>query len=345
MKIYIAIISIAFLSNCNLDGNTSIKIGKALPFEDTLIVSKVVALDDDSELLRPLRIKNLNDNYLIISELLPQNFLKVFKLPEAKFLFTWGTNGGGPNEFRIFPTEIITNQKDLIIYDLGMRKLRTFEFTDSTLDQTRSVKLSYKDQLDPLNRIQRMNDTLYFVNYGTSIEKTNKEHVAIKPNIEDTLFTFGEYPDSELKEVERSFKFQKTNLSNPDGSLFATFYLYQNKIKIYNNSGEIIKHIDINDNYFPSERTDDVIYRSATWSSDKFMYVLGFNRSNEDLYENPDSTRKTSIEIFDWKGNQVYRAKFDRLINAYTVSEKHSKIYAYSVLEPQKLFIYDLPKY
>lgn len=345
MKIYIAIISIAFLSNCNLDENKSVKIEKARPFEDTLIVSKVVTLDDDSELLRPLRVKNLNDNYLIISELIPQNFLKVFKLPEAKFLFTWGTNGGGPNEFRVFPTEIITNQSDLIIYDLDMRKLRTFEFTDSTLDQTRSVNLSYKGQLDPLNNIQKMNDTLYFVDFGTFIEKTGKEHVALKPNIEDTLFTFGEYPDSELKGVERSFKFLKTNLSKPDGSLFANFYLYQNKIKIYNNSGETIHHIDVNDESLTSEKNQDIIYRSAAWASDKFIYVLGLNGSSEDLYENPDPSLKTSIEIFSWKGNQVYRAKFDRLISAYTVSEKHSKIYAYSVLEPQKLFIYDLPKY
>lgn len=343
MKIYIAIISIAFLSNCNLDENKSVKIEKARPFEDTLIVSKVVTLDDYSELFRPFRIRNLNNNYIIVSELLPENIFKVFKLPNMNFLYAWGNQGQGPNEFRGIPGEIITNEDDLIIYDVVNRKLRTFEVNDSTSYQTKSEILYYKNQLDPLNRIRRINDTLYFMDYGTSIEKTNKEYVALKPNKEDTLFTFGEYPDSELKDHDRYFKFLKTNLSKPDGSLFATFYLYQNKIKIYNNSGEIVKHIEINDDYLSSEKSSDVIYRSAAWSSDKFIYVLGLNQSSEDLYENPDSTLKTSIEIFDWKGNQVYRAKFDRLINGFTVSEEYSSVYAYSISEPRKLYVYELP--
>ncbi|HAH51879.1 MAG TPA: hypothetical protein DCL80_11745 [Balneola sp.] len=344
MRIYIGIIFLALTYGCN-SGETQIIIRETLPFEADLTVSKVVPLDDNSELFRPFRIRNLNDDYVVVSELLPENIFKVFKLPGMNFQYKWGKLGQGPNEFRGIPGDIMTSGDDLIIYDPVLKKLRTFEVKDSSVTHKKDMLLSYKNQLDPLNRIQRMNDTLYFVDYGTSIEKSNTEHVALKPDEEDTLFTFGEYPDSELKEAERYFKFLKTNMSKPDGSLFAAFYLYQNKIKIYNTSGEIVKHIDLIDDHFSSsEETNNIIYREASWSSDDFIYTLGLNSSSEALYENPDSTLKTFIEIFDWNGNQLFRAEFDRLINGFTVSEKYSKIYAYSILEPQKLFVYELPK-
>jgi hypothetical protein len=344
MRIYIGIIFLALTYGCN-SGETQIIIRETLPFEDDLIVSKVVPLDDNTELFRPFRIRNLNDDYVVVSELLPENIFKVFKLPGMNFQYKWGKLGRGPNEFSGIPGDIMISGDDLIIYDPVIKKLRTFEVKDSSVIPKKDMMLSYKNQLDPLNRIQRMNDTLFFVDYGTSIEKSNAEHVALKPDEEDTLFTFGEYPISEYKEEERYFNFLKTNLSKPDGSLFATFYLYQNKIKIYNTSGEIIKHIDLIDDHSSSgEKPDDIIYRATSWSSDDFIYTLGLNSSNEALYENPDSTLKTSIEIFDWNGDQLFRAEFDRLINGFTVSEKHSKIYAYSILEPQKLFVYELPK-
>lgn len=343
MKIFKILILIALSFGCSLKENQNI-IEKALPFEDTLVASEIVALSDNSELLRPFRILNVNDNYLVISELLPVKIFKVFELSSAKFLYIWGKQGRGPNEFRAIPGDIMTSGNDLIIYDPIINKLRTFEVKDSSVIPKKDMILSYKDQLDPLNRIQRMNDTLFFVDYGTSIEKSNKEHVALKPNEEDTLFTFGEYPDSELKETERYFNFLKTNISKPDGSLFVVFYLYQNVIKIYNTKGDLVREIKIADTYIPHQQTEDYLYRSAASASEKYIYTLGLNNSSENLYESSDSVHKTSVEIFNWNGNQLYRAKFDRLISGFTISEKHSKIYAYSILEPQKLFIYDLPK-
>lgn len=328
------------------DGGVGITVD-ALPYADTLSVQRSVKTDTEDALLTPLKTLNLNDQYLIISERRNENFFNVLKLPEIDYLYSWGTISQGPeaDEFTTTPFFINTAGDQLIVYDAMAMRLKFIAVHDSGVEKMDEKELSYTGQMDPLNRVRRIKDDLYFVDYGTTMEETDREHVALEPGNPDTLFTFGRYPESELEGFDRYGIYLKNNISNPEGSRFLTAYYYQNFMKLYNSDGEVLKTITINDPYIEKvdvEEPRDYLYRTTAWASDDYIYMLGYHSLEDDIYETPNSSVKTSIEVWNWDGEPVYRAYFDRLITQITVSELHSKIYGMSTLAENEIFEYNL---
>jgi hypothetical protein len=289
--------------------------------------------DWDIEFLNPASIINLNDRYLILNDFRPDNFFHVFSLPGVKYLYSWGKQGRGPDEFLQNPVYIDKNEDELIVFDGMLQTLRYFSVNDTTLIKSREVSLAYEGQVEPLNRIRRIHDTLYAVDYGSSIqEETNHEHMALEPGEEIPLFTFGEYPNTNLEGFDRYSEFLKTNIAKPDGSRFAAFYIAHNMFKIYNSGGDLLALIEVTDPYLQNVPKNDerYLYRSTAWASDDYIYLLGLNAEREIIYGDSESPIKTSLEIWDWDGRPVYRAMFDRRIDSFTVSEKHGKIVGFS---------------
>ncbi|MEX0598173.1 MAG: hypothetical protein WD512_16920, partial [Candidatus Paceibacterota bacterium] len=225
------------------------------------------------------------------------------------------------------------------------KELRHHTIGDNFLTHQKSVSLGYETQTDPLNRIKRINNTLYFADNASLLyEDNNKEFVALEPGIDSPQYFFGEYPDPEVESIEKSFLFSKSNTSNPSGTRFVAFYTKFNRFKIYNTDGNIIKDTFIEDENLTSEdiNKDGFLYRSAIWASNEYIYTIGYNGTNKQIFEDFDETFRTFVEVWDWNGNLLNSMKFDRLIHNYTVSEKHNKIYAYSYLHEDKIFEYNL---
>lgn len=318
---------------------------EALPVSDTLSAG-VISLEGQTSWQNPDHILNVNDRYLIISEQRPDNFFHVFKLPELDFLYTWGSQGRGPDEFASPPMWINVSGNELIAHDMALQQQKYYEVTDTTLRKSRNpLSMSYDGQMDPLNRLRRLNDSVYIADYGLSFENTDDEHIALRPGESDPLFTFGKYPETELEDINRYPAFIKTNIAKPDGSKFAAFYIAHNRFKIYDSNGNLIKAIQVNDPFLSGEpRNDEVelLYRGTAWASDKYLYLIGYNFGGDKIFNDPDPSHNTLVEIWNWDGEPVYRGMFDRLIQKFTVSEKHNKIYAYSALNPYEIFEYDL---
>lgn len=324
---------------------------EALPFNDTLTVHRTINIEEELALLNPFRILNLNDEYLIISELKSEDFFNVLNIPELKFMYSFGriSSGPEPNEFIATPLYLNKNSDVLIVFEGMSRQLRHISLSDSSLEMIKIETLSYEGQLDPLNRVRRINDDLYFADYGLSLEDTNNEHIALRPDQNEPLFTFGKFPETDLQGIERYQKYNKENLSKPDGSKFASFYFNLNMFKIYNNRGEEENIVRVEDDYIDDTinsliDSNDYLYRVPAWASENYIYLLGLYASGEQIYDKPNELEsiKTSLEIWDWDGNPVYRAMFDRQINNFTVSETYSKIYAYSNLSEKTIFEYDI---
>lgn len=294
-------------------------------------------------LYNPLRIINYNDEYLVLTETRGENFFHVYSLPDLSFKYSWGKAGRGPNEFQTPPVYMDVSEESFIVYEGITRELRHFQIADTSFVYMDKSLLSYEGQTQPLNRIKRINDTLYFANYST-FEDTDFEHVALSPGVDTLLFLFGNYPSSDLESIEKEFHFSKSNTSNPDGSKFAAFYTKQNKLKIYDNHGDLLNEIDIDDhNLLPENlNNDDFMYRSAVWASDNYIYTIGYNGTSERIFEDFDETFRTSIEVWNWEGEFINRVKFDRLIHNLTISEEFRKVYAFSYLHEDKIFEYDL---
>src|SRR5690625_3882537 len=145
------------------------------------------------------------------------------------------------------------------------------------------------------------------------------------------------------KGTERLQAFYKIAAAKPDGERLAAFYLHQNKLKIFDNTGNEVHKIAIHDPYVTFDKSGEssYVYRSSIYATDTFIYVLAPNVPSNEAMDSPEFIQPF-LEIWDWEGNQLQRFRFDRLITDFSVSEKQGKVYAISVFEMNKIFEYDL---
>jgi hypothetical protein len=333
-------------------GNEVVRHVNPAVIHDTLRAQRAAEITSGNEVVlgQPLFIMNINDEFLLLSDIRSQPFFHVFGMPDASWLYSWGTRGQGPSPNGFISVPIYVNVKGdtLIVYEAMRRQLHHIRLSDNEPEEVAVEELWYEGAMDPLNRIRRMNDSLWFVDYGTSIEETTFEHAALRPGYRGILFTFGEYPESDLESFRRYSTFMKSNLAKPGGSHFAAFYFHHNMFKIYNAEGTLLRHIHLQDPENSKDRGRDPIsrvYRIAAWASDDYIYTLGIDAESERFNAGTDTTLTTSLEIWDWDGVPVYRTRFDRLVNLFTVSEQHGKIYAWSALNDHTIFEYVLPDF
>ncbi len=352
-RYYFVIIIAAFIIvSCDKFEQVHNKTISKLPSpSDTLIVSNIHFLADSTRLLNPLTAINVNDRYLVVNDYIDHNFLKVFSIPEFDLAYSWGRQGRGPGEFMAIPTDLGTTENNLFLFDPLSQTLKFFSVSDSSLKYIDESDLNFDGQVTPLNRIHRISNELYFADYGgdnaISSADENFEHIALQPENTKPIFTFGNYPESDLDGFEKYAKYIKTNWGKPDGTLFVTAYISaDNRIKIYNARG-MLKHdvIVSKPNSESNEVVNDFLYRTVKWASNKHIYFLGLYGSQEMIY-NPklDSTYNTSLEIWDWEGNPLSVYSFDKPIINFTVSEHLGKIYGYTLHSDDKVFEYSLPE-
>lgn len=334
------LIGVTQFNSCKENKINKLGAGEVVSYSDTLKTNNVYSLNSEESFYNPIQIENINDEYLLVSEYLREDFFRVFKLPEVNYLYAWGVEGRGPGEFQTTPVYLQFNNQKVIPYDAISKRLKFLSINDTALTYLEEQELRYEGQIEPLNRIVRMNDSLYFADYGSGLEETNAEHIAIEPDCMDSLFTFGSYPETELIGYERYFNFMKSSVAKPDGSKFAAFYLKHNLLKIYDVEGELKHQIEVQDPYL--EEKEDITFRSVKSVSNNFIYALGLYETTENVYESSEADLTTSLEIWDWKGKMLFRAQFDQIIHHFSVSEKNGKIYAISNYSMNQLYEYDI---
>lgn len=293
----------------------------------------------------PREIINVNDEYLMISDADTSGFIKVFKLPELEFLYSWGDYGRGPGEYEYLPlSEINTSGGNLILYEMGTRKLREYSVNDSTLLFVNDFSLQLKDQTHPLNYIIKISDELYFVKNMMPTQNSNHEFIALQTDNELPLFTFGIYPESDLEFYDKSFEYATTNDFSNEASKMAAFYYYYNRFKTFDIDGNLVNYFIVNDKHVDQEDGEllDFLYRSLKLAGENYLYVMAMNEFDDVIEENIETFRP-SFEKWSWDGDQLNRSKFDIPIHNFVVSEKHGKIYAYSVLDIYGIYEFDLP--
>lgn len=359
IALIIALISLS----CNKNGDVSNSLHnefeaiQAASILDTLSPSKIHQLSDDLTLVNSFEMVNVNDSYLVISEQRSEDFINVFELPSVNYLYSFGRVSQGPEvyEFSSVPVFLDTYKDQLVIHDAISRRVRFIEIDINNVLKSAEKSLSYDGQLEPLSRVRMMDENLLFADYGTSIEHTDREFVALEPGNSDSLFTFGKYPESEFGEYpedgsegfRRYNRFMKENLSSPDGTRFAAFYFRDNKFKFFNQSGDELVAANVDDPLLGDDLSDDFIFRTTGWASNRYIYTLGLNGSWSDLIDNPeaDEKRKTTFEVWDWNGEPIYRAYFDRVITNFTVSEEYGRIYGLSASVQDVIFEYEIPEF
>jgi len=317
---------------------------KAIEYQQD-ITSVEHTFENQFLILNPADIINVSDKYLIISDSNADGFIKVFKLPELDFLYSWGQQGQGPNEFQYIPlNEINTVDNKIIFYEIGTRFLRVYEVNDTTLTPVIEYSLKFEGQTNTLTGITRVKDDLYIAENAAMSDETNDELIALQPNNDKPLFYLGNFPNTQLSGFDKLYEYIKTTNASDDGSKIALFYLYHNKFKIFDSNGNLSNKYSVNDRDITHAENElmKFQFRSIKHASNDYLYLMGMYEYGEEIRNNIE-TFKTTFEKWDWDGNQIHRAKFDRPVHNFTVSEKYGKIYAYSHLEMNSIFEFTIP--
>lgn len=317
-------------------------IGTLSPLSSTDYVSPETIFD-------PIDILQVNDRYLIVRQYADQDFLQVISLPDLKPLYIWGTSGRGPGEFRMPPMffNTVEGTDELIISDVLDFRQKHFIVSDTALTFEKSRLLRYEGQYNLIQRPQRVDDSTYIADNDPTEASDMAEYIILRHDSDQLVRKFGSYPDFDLDPIRRIFPFMKSNAYNPEKGVFAAFYMSMNAFKLFRKDGDLIGEFKIDgfnyDTVKPEEATS-YTYRYIQDSSNDHIYTLGVYGNAGELYEPKAEYGTESIfEVWDWEGNSLRRYKFDRFIHAFAVSEKHGRIYGYSLSDPIKVIEYELP--
>src|SRR5690606_11006818 len=103
MKLLLCIVLSVIVVSCSQSHKD---IGNEIVLADvigTLSPSKTAEFVSADTIFDPMGIFEVNDRYLIVHQYADRDFLRILTLPDLEPLYSWGTSGRGPGEFRMPP--------------------------------------------------------------------------------------------------------------------------------------------------------------------------------------------------------------------------------------------------
>ncbi len=300
-------------------------------------------------IFNPMGIFRVNDRYLIVSQYADRDFLRILSLPDLEPLYTWGTSGRGPGEFRMPPVyfNTIAGTNELIISDVLDFRQEHYIVSDTAITFEKSRMLRYEGQYNMVERLRRVDDSTYISDFIPMDAPDSVEYIILRPDNDQVVSRFGTYPIIDVDHIKKAFLLMKSNAYNPDKEIFAAFYMSMNAFKLFRKDGEMIGEYRVDGFSFDAVNPEEAMnytYRYIQDSSKDHIYTLGVYGNAADLYEpKADYDTESIFEVWDWEGNSLRRYTLDRFIHAFVVSEKHGRIYGYSYSDPTKVFEYELP--
>lgn len=349
MKLLLCIVLSVIVVSCSQSHKD---IGNEVVLADvigTLSPSKNAEFVSADTIFDPMGIFEVNDRYLIVHQYADRDFLRILTLPDLEPLYSWGTSGRGPGEFRMPPMyfNTITGTNELIISDVLDFRQKHFNVSDTAITFIKSRMLRYEGQYNMVERPRRVDDSTYISDFIPMDAPDSTEYIILRPDSDQLVARFGTYPITEGDHTKLAFLLMKSNAYNPEKEIFAAFYMSMNAIKLFRKDGEMIGEYMIDGFTFDAVNPEEAMnytYRYIQDSSKDHIYTLGVYGNAADLYEpKADYDTESIFEVWDWKGNSLRRYQFDRFIHAFAVSEKYGRIYGYSYSDPTKIFEYELP--
>jgi hypothetical protein len=328
-------------------GDVPIERKNTAPIATTISPTDSLMINAFEHVIVPFTLLNLDDTYLIVAHYNTERLLNVFSLPDLNYLYSWGSHGRGPTEYTDPPRYFNTPGGDtLILSDVVGFKQDTYVVNDSSLVLAASDQLSYTGQMGVLERVRQISDSMYIADYISFVKDDNYEYVLLKKNQPDYSVKFGEYPITDWPDMyQKQMYHLKSNAFNKDVGIFAAFYMSANAIKLFDTSGTLLNHIMYDDFDFSTvDRTAGrhQLLRYIQYSDEAYIYTIGFNRENAS--DGTADNESTFFEVWDWDGNSVYRASFDRKIDIITISQKNGLIYGYSSQNPDAIYLFQIPE-
>lgn len=336
-KFTTCIVLIILLLSCSESKNIKkIDIPATVQLESTVNKSNV-------DLLIAARIFTYKDK-LIVFEPMRENMFKVFDLKTLNYLYSYGSRGQSGKEFvsGIGLNDIIVSDY-VEVKDGGV--IRYVEFCDTTANMIKSNPLPLAHLKNPINRLSKISDTIYYFDNFSEEGDTN-EFIKLDLSTTETS-TFSPYPkwiSEEISNTETFINYVKSSTYNKTQNKIAAFYYNFPVMKIIDGTNcDVISetHLNLSDFSFSSADKEKVIFANPV-STDNYIYVMWINRTKADV-STAGGNFKPGIMVFDWTGNLLANYQLAHSAVTFTISEDSGKIYTPSFGDENIIYTYELP--
>ena len=157
---------------------------------------------------------------------------------------------------------------------------------------------------------------------SANVVNTESEYIVYSQDSEKPRF-ISEYPDWTVdKSQPLPFVYMKNMAAHPTKELFASFYVYFRRFRIYDAAGNILHDVDVRfPDEFPSYSSNPAqqhfAYASYPCATERYIYALCRNSDRQSL-----NTNIPEIQIWDWSGKLKKRYVPDRHIDLFAVDEE-----------------------
>lgn len=283
------------------------------------------------------------DDYLVVFDNVQSGIFKVYKLPELNYLYSWGSKGKGPEEFINIDDYSIRGYKNQLEL-MDNQHIKRFKILDDKMVMTEKLEIPMLEK--PINRIQRISDSIYFADNLDS--DLDYEHIIFNLKAKEIISKFGDYPKMGIhtsKAYENYQIYIKFVTSNPDLGKFIAFYNYFGLIKIYDRTGQLEKEIIVNDpevqKYSTNPDIKNKTYFALPYSTENYVTIFWVNKTDSEI-ENDFDNFNPEILILNWDGDFIAKISLDILMTSYAISEKHKTLYGVSPYKENEIYQFDL---
>ncbi|MBR3625304.1 MAG: hypothetical protein IKN48_03005 [Bacteroidaceae bacterium] len=331
MKVLCISLCAVFLLSCQ---NASIeKQINSFPLVESLLAEEVLV---PPELLAPSNFF-ISEDKLVIPQMKMDSVFYIYNLPGCEFAFKDGIKGPGPNDignlnFRTFSSYgadfRVLSSSDMKVHQYGIDGNHVVDRHNATpLPASLAV-----------NSFSFVGDSLFVCmgDYegGYELELHNMSGTKSMP--------FSQIPqwhgyDADPNEL--MFIYFKNTIGKPDGSMFAAFYAYWKRFRIYDDQGALIRDVRVEDRQIPSFKSDamnrEQYYVSYPKATDEYLFCL---------YTDPEDGQ-SELHVFDWEGNAVALLNLGRKVDFFDHYAKEGKLYAIDASLEDRIFVYSLPDF
>lgn len=276
---------------------------------------------------------------MVVLDNTKEDVFKVFSLPSLDYEYSFGKIGMGPDEFSVIDKESLNSDgEDLLFMDKMVMKTKNLSDPDSPIKIGRSVISETKETV---NALKRLNDAVYVSNSSMDDLSSEFQLLDVGNRVVESCGVFPDWDSSLKTPVQKKMAYMKSICVNPKTGKKALFYYHYPVMRLYSSSNSLERQICFgNDCPHMINEEDKMIYFTESYATEDYIYVMFVGKSKKEVGTDLENFNP-QILVLDWDGNLVGNFKLDQPVITFAVDG--NKLYAFSFLDMDKCYVYDLP--
>lgn len=278
-------------------------------------------------------------NHLAVLDNTGEDVFKVFSLPSLEYEYSFGKIGMGPDEFTVIDKESLNSDgENLLFMDKMIVKSKNLASRMSPIEVLIPVGANTNETV---NALRKLNDSIYVSNSSMDDLSFEYQLLNVGNHNVDRCGVFPDWDSSLKTPIQKKMAYMKNICVNPKTGKTALFYYHYPVMRLYSSSNTLERQLCFGDDYPDMiNEGDKMIYFTESYATEDYIYVMFVGKSKKDVGTNLEDFNP-QIFVLDWNGNLVANFKLDQ--PAITFAVTGTQLYAFSFLDMNKCFVYDLP--